>query len=101
MKTLEHVREDLRSIKHYYAKIDDFKKVSNVLGLPLALEMVEAYNRKILKAPLRLYGLYVALYLQNNNQAVVAEDWGVSLSQIALLSRQLNEFFVEEFKKEG
>ena len=101
MKTLDRVREDLRDIRHYYSKIEDFEKISKVIGSPLALAMVESYNKKVLNAPIRLYDLYVSLYLRNNSQLVVAEDWGVSISQIALLSKQLNEFFVEEFKKEG
>ena len=101
MKSIEQVKEDLRDIKHYYSKIEEIEKVSEEIGSPLALAMVESYNKKILNAPIRLYDLYVSLYLRNNSQLVVAEDWGVSISQIALLSKQLNEFFVEEFKKEG
>ena len=66
MKTLERVREDLRDIRHYYSKIEDFEKISKVIGSPLALAMVESYNKKILNAPIRLYDLYVSLYLRRS-----------------------------------
>ena len=101
MKTIEKVREDLRDIRHYYSKIEEFEKISKVIGSPLSLTMVESYNKKILNAPIRLYDLYVSLYLRNNSLMVVAEDWGVSMSQVSHMSKRLNDFFVEEFKKEG
>ena len=100
MKSIEQVKEDLRDIKHYYSKIEEIEKVSEEIGSPLALAMVESYNKKILKAPIRLYSLYTSLYLKNASLMSVSIDWGVSKSQVALLSSKLNEFFVEEFSKE-
>ena len=101
MKTIEKVREDLRDIRHYYSKIEEFEKISKVIGSPLSLTMVESYNKKILNAPIRLYDLYVSLYLRNNSLMVVAEDWGYSVGYVKVLNKQLYDFFVEEFKKEG
>ena len=100
MKSIEQVKEDLRDIKHSYSKIEEIEKVSEEIGSPLALAMVESYNKKILKAPIRLYSLYTSLYLKNASLMSVSIDWGVSKSQVALLSSKLNEFFVEEFSKE-
>ena len=101
MKTIEKVREDLRDIRHYYSKIEEFEKISKVIGSPLSLTMVESYNKKILNAPIRLYDLYVSLYLRNNSLMVVAEDWGYSVGYVKVLNKQLYDFFVEEFQKEG
>ena len=68
MKTLERVREDLRDIRHYYSKIEDFEKISKVIGSPLALAMVESYNKKILNAPIRLYDLYVLKFMKRQSK---------------------------------
>ena len=101
MKTVDKVREDLSDIKHYYANQKDFERVSSVLGKPSALEMVEHYNRHVKNAPIKLFNLYVCLYLDNNSQETVAEDWGYSVGYVKVLNKQLYDFFVEEFKKEG
>ena len=47
MKTIDKVREELSDIRHYYANIKDFERVSTEIGRPSALEMVERYNRHI------------------------------------------------------
>ena len=47
MKTIDKVREELNDIRHYYANIKDFERVSTEIGRPSALEMVERYNRHI------------------------------------------------------
>ena len=100
MKTIKTLKEELREIKHYYSQMDELEKVGKVIGTPQMMIVVELYNKKILNAPIRLYSLYVSLYLKNKPQNVVADEWGVSLSQIALLSKKLNEFLIEEFNKE-
>ena len=100
MKSIKTLKEELREIKHYYSQIDELEKVGKVIGAPQMMIVVEMYNKKILNAPIRLYSLYVSLYLKNKPQNVVADEWGVSLSQIALLSKKLNEFLIEEFNKE-
>ena len=98
-KNIKTLKEELREIKHYYSQMDELEKVGKVIGTPQMMIVVELYNKKILKAPIRLYSLYVSLYLKNKPQNVVADEWGVSLSQIALLSKKLNEFLIEEFNE--
>ena len=100
MKTIENVRKELSDIRHYYANIKDFERANTVIGKPSALNMVEQYNRHIKNAPLKLFNLYVCLYLNNNSQETVSIDWGCSVGYIKVLNRKLYEFFIEEFSKE-
>lgn len=100
MITLAKVRENLRDIRHYYSKIKDFEKVEFILGKPSALEMVEKYNQHIKNAPIKLFNLYVCLYLQDNSQETVSIDWGCSIGYIKQLNKKLYEFFIKEFEKE-
>lgn len=101
MKTIEKVREELKEIRHYFANIKDFERVSLVIGKPSALEMVERYNRHIKNAPIKLLNLYVCLYMDNNSQETVSIDWGYSVGHIKVLNKKLYEFFVEEFNKQN
>ncbi len=100
MKTIDKVREELGDIRHYYANIKDFERASSVLGKPFALKMVEQYNRQIKNAPIKLFNLYVCLYMDNNSQETVSIDWNCSVGYIKVLNRKLYEFFIEEFNKE-
>ena len=100
MKTVEQIREELRDIRHYYSNKKDFEKVESVLGRPSALEMVERYNLIIKDAPIRLFNLYVCLYMDNNSQENVSRDWGFSIGYIKQLNKKLYDFFIEEFSKE-
>ena len=101
MKTVEIVREELSDIRHYYANIKDFERVSAVIGKPYTLEMVERYNQIVRKAPIKLFNLYVCLYMDNNSQETVSIDWGYSVGYIKVLNKKLYDFFIEEFNKEG
>ena len=101
MKTIDKVREELNDIRHYYANIKDFERVSTEIGRPSALEMVERYNRHIKNAPIKLFNLYVCLYMDNNSQETVSIDWNCSVGHIKVLNKKLYEFFVEEFNKQN
>ena len=100
MKTIGKVRAELSDIRHYYANIKDFERASVVVGRPSALKMVEQYSRYVKNAPIKLFNLYVCLYVNNNSQETVSIDWNCSVGYIKVLNRKLYEFFIEEFNKE-
>ena len=101
MKTIKEIRADLREIKYYYSKNNEFEKVSKLIGKSTVSTKIEIYNSLITKAPVRLYDLYVSIYVYNNTQIVVAEDWCLSLGYVKSLNRQLYEFLLNEFNKEA
>lgn len=66
------------------------------------LEKVARYNDLVQDAPAQLFGLYVAIYTENNTQLAVALDWGLSEGYIKNLNRKLCEYLLEKInEKEG
>lgn len=89
MKTLQEIREDLAEIKFYYANEKEIIAAGKVTGLIRLAETVKAYNEAVSNAKGQLYILYVALYVHNNSQMVVADDWDCSVDYVKRLNRQL------------
>ncbi len=93
MKSLDGIRKDLKQIRFYYANQKDIEKFSESVGENFIVNIVKQYNEAVCNAPIRLYYLYCCLYLNNNSQAVVAEDWSCSINYIQKLSKSLYGFF--------
>ena len=100
MKTLHQIREDLRAIRFYYEKKSDLERGAKHIGESAVVQLVEKYNAAVRNAPVRLYDLYVCLYVHNNTQAVVAEDKGYSTEYIRRLHKQLCEYLQQAFEME-
>ena len=56
------------------------------------LNKVERYNAAIKAAPARLYILYISLYVKNNTQAALADDWGYTREYIKEINQKLVEY---------
>lgn len=97
MVTMQTIREDLREIRYYYSKRELFDNVSKVVLPNSVLDKAERYNRAVAGAPVRLYDLYVSLYVQNNTQAALAYDWDFSPDYIKQLNKQLCEYLFGVF----
>lgn len=76
--TKGRIREDLKEIRCYYSLIAEFEKCAKTVKPVEVLKTVERYNEVMQNAPARLYILYVSLYIQNNTQTALAEEWGFS-----------------------
>lgn len=92
MKTLQEIREDLAEIKFYYANEKEIVAAEKVTGQMRLRETVKAYNEAVGNAKGQLYMLYVALYVHNNSQMVVADDWDCSVDYIKRLNRKLLQY---------
>lgn len=97
--TIEQIRQDLRDIRYYYGMEDVFKTGAKSVPPVAVMEKVEKYNKVVERAPAKLYVLYVSLYINNNSQITVADDWGYTSDYIKKLNNKLCEFFKEEFSK--
>ncbi len=97
MVTMRQIREDLREIRYYYSKRELLDKASKVILPNSVLEKVERYNQAVANAPIRLYDLYVSLYVQNNTQAALSYDWDFSPDYIKQLNKQLCEYLFGVF----
>jgi hypothetical protein len=97
MKTLETIRKDLMEIRLYYSQQKQFEECAKVIP-SVAAELAKAYNESVAKAPGRLYLVYMSLYVNNNTQETVAYDWGKSVDYIAILNKQLCQYFQEHLE---
>lgn len=100
MVTMQAIREDLRQIRYYYSKKEVFEKAAETVIPSVVFEMVNRYNQAIRNAPVRLYDLYIALYVQNNTQAAIAYEWNYGNDYIKRLNKQLCEYFLKVFNQE-
>ncbi len=94
--TIQQVKKDLRSIRYYYSKQKDFETAARTVGMNEIAETAERYNAAVRKAPIRLYDVYVSLYIHNNTQLVLSFDWDCTAEYIRRLNKQLCEFLQKQ-----
>jgi len=92
MLTLQEIRDDLRDIRYYYGMKEMFDKSADTIKPLAIIEKVNRYNKAMEKAPARMLALYLALYVYNNSQIVVAEDWQLSKEHIRNQNKRLLDF---------
>ena len=87
--TKEEIRNDLKDIRYYYSMERLFLSGENVIRAEDVIEKVKHYNAVMSKAPAKLYAVYLGLYVNNNSQAALAEDWGYTERYVRRLSDKL------------
>ena len=93
--TLNQVRDDLKEIRYYYSMKELFDSAANTVKPVALLNKVARYNEAMKTAPGRLFVIYVSLYVQNNSQTALADDWGFAREYIQDLNQRLVEFLQE------
>ena len=100
--TITELKEELQEVKYYYGHKAMFDRALSTVSKNKVLEKVSRYNNLVQDAPAQLFGLYVAIYTENNTQLAVALDWGLSEGYIKNLNRKLCGYFFEKInEKEG
>lgn len=94
--TVNDVKKDLKEIKYYYDHKSMFDRAMETSVKTEVMRKVQLYNKYMSKAEARLFGLYVALYVENNTQQKIATNWGLSEGYIRKLNRQLCEYLLEK-----
>lgn len=61
--TIEEIRQDLKDIRYYYEMMELFKNTAKIIPPIATVQKVEKYNKVVEKAPIKLYILYVSLYV--------------------------------------
>ncbi|NCB55855.1 MAG: hypothetical protein EOM49_13140 [Epsilonproteobacteria bacterium] len=100
MPTIKQIREDLKDVRFYYSKKDKFDKAFENVAVNDILDKVDKYNDAVKTAHIRLYDVYIGLYVDNNTQAALAEGTGFTTDYVRQLNRELCEFFQRIFAKE-
>lgn len=94
MATLQQVREDLREIRYYYSRRKLFDTSSTKIVQSSVLDKITKYNMALKNAPAYQYGLYVALYVQNNTQKSLSHNWNCSVDNIKHLNKLLCNYLL-------
>ena len=96
----EVVRNDLSEIKYYHtrkSKLDAYMEDN----LPSSVvELVKLYAETIRKAPIRLYHVYVGLYVKGWTLDGVANEMEYTIGYVQNLSTKLIQFLQENIVKE-
>ena len=96
--TLEQVKSDLKEIQYYYAKQKELDGASRTVGMSRVAEKAERYNAAVRNAPVKLYDVYVSLYVNNNTQLTLSFDWDCSLEFVKRLNRKLRLFLKNQLE---
>ena len=59
---------------------------------------MELYNEAVRNAPVKLYEVYVSLYVNNNTLLTLSFDWDCSLEYVKRLARELQSFLKEQLE---
>lgn len=93
------IRKDLKDIRYYYSRQEQFDGVKESVGENDILAKIAIYNSIVCKASPRLYDLYVSLYLQNNTQLSLSDKMGYSIEYISRLNCKLIKFIKNNISK--
>lgn len=63
MITLKQIRADLREIRFYYINKEKMDEAFQTTGRNEIMNLVEKYHKAMQTAPIKLYDLYVGLYI--------------------------------------
>ena len=97
--TIQDIKDELQEVKYYYGHKAMFDRALSTVSKNKVLEKVARYNDLVQDAPAQLFGLYVAIYTENNTQLAVALDWGLSEGYIKNLNRKLCEYLLEKINE--
>lgn len=92
MITINQVREDLKEIRYYYSMQKLFDSAANTVKPVAILNKVDRYNAVMKLAPAKLYIIYMSLYVQNNTQAALADEWGYTREYVKEINQKLVEY---------
>ena len=101
MLPLNKIREDLKEIRYYYARKEIFDAAFGVVGNNRILDTVKKYNKAVQNAPLRLYQLYLYLYVKNHTQESLASELGYTPEYIQMQHKKLLLFLQSYFEKKA
>lgn len=90
--TKQEIMKDVREIRYYYSRKKSLDEVKNEVGSSIVAEKAQRYNGVIKEAPIRIYDVYVELYIRNNTQESLADKWGYSTQTIKRLNGKLYDY---------
>lgn len=92
MKSFSSIREDLKDIRYYYMRKDDFDKAFATTGENIILKKVHQYHEVMKQASPKLYDLYISLYINCHTQESLSDKLGFTPEYIQMLNKQLLKY---------
>ena len=99
MITSKEVREDLKTIKYYYARKKVIDAEFENAEENRFKELAKKYNDIAKKGPAKMYDLFVLLYKKNYTQESFSNAMCYAKNYVYQLNRKLIEFIVNELNK--
>lgn len=96
--TLEEIRKDLKTIRLYYADKAKMDAAFQVLQHKTSA-LVQTYADAVYNAPLDLYRVYFALYVEGLTQESAAEELNYCCEYIRMKNKNLLEYLRENISK--
>ena len=93
--TIEQVRKDLKEIRYYYSKKNELDYALDTVENSAIQSLLEKYNKVMRLAGIRLYSVYVSLYIQNQTQSSMAASENLCPGYVKQLNRNLIKFLAE------
>jgi hypothetical protein len=88
----EKIKEELEEIKYYNLQKEKLDAYMKELSCSSVLDLLERYSRVINNAPIKLYHVYVGLYVKGWSQGALAREMGYTRYYVNVLNVRLIEF---------
>ena len=89
MTTMNEIRKDLEDIQYFYIKHEAFSKAFDSVGKNAIMQTVEKYNAIMCTAPIRLFEIYVALYIDCCTYQMAAEKLCFSITHVYKMNKKI------------
>ena len=99
MISTKQINQELRDIRYYYSKQKELDRPTQFIGKTAISKLVEKYNDIIKDAPVKLYDVYIQLYVNNNTQVALSYDWDCTTDYVKKLNGQLVKYLKEKLDK--
>ena len=93
MKELKEIKKELLEIRHYYSNIKGKCSGEKIGVVNNIEERVAKYNEAVKNAPLLLYELYCAMYIEGNTIEALADKWCFNYTTILRRHLKLVKYF--------
>ena len=99
MYAVEKVKEELGEIKYYYLQKEKLDAYMAELTCSSLMELIERYSKAIRLAPIKLYHVYVGLYMKGWSQGALAREMGYTRYYVQILNGRLIQYLKENLDK--
>lgn len=102
MISTKQINQELRDIRYYYSKQKELDRPTQFIGKTAISKLVEKYNDIIKDAPVKLYDVYIQLYVNNNTQVALAYlmKYIEKSGEKIVYSKGLSQFFISDVMDE-